>query len=167
MTAEFVNYMEMYSYTVAKRDYCIADRESKRIAMPELFDMIAGSETGAIIGTIINLPNNDTTSTQPNRYFAKDVTDWFENNNPFLYHNPKMSFGMKLFISILFFGFMGPLIYCCLRRCYEVKDFEKYHDDLSYIIKKEQVWASMDKAKAKHQRDNDGDSEHRGYNTRN
>lgn len=40
--------------------------------MPEIFDMIAGSETGAIIATTLNVPNKDeaTASEQPNAYFA-------------------------------------------------------------------------------------------------
>jgi len=42
------------------------------MAMPELFDMIAGSETGAIIATTLALPNDDmnTNTIQPNKYFA-------------------------------------------------------------------------------------------------
>ena len=59
MTASFVSFMEQYAYSVAERDYCIPARASKRIAMPELFDLIAGSETGAIIATSLVLPNTD------------------------------------------------------------------------------------------------------------
>jgi patatin-like phospholipase/acyl hydrolase len=57
MTARFVSYMEQYAYTVAKRDLCIPERASQRISMTELFDMISGSETGAIIASSINLAN--------------------------------------------------------------------------------------------------------------
>ena len=51
MTAEFVQYMEMKALFVARRDLCIEPRKSVRITMPELLDMIAGSEIGAIIAT--------------------------------------------------------------------------------------------------------------------
>ena len=59
MTASFVDYMERYAYEAAVRDYCLPPRESERLAMPELFDMIAGSETGAIIATSLVIPTSD------------------------------------------------------------------------------------------------------------
>ena len=58
MTAKFVSYMEEYAYKVANHDRCIT-RDIERIAMPELFDLIAGSETGAIIASTLVLPNPD------------------------------------------------------------------------------------------------------------
>lgn len=63
--------MEQYAYNVARRDLCIPERESKRIAMPELFDMISGSETGAIIATSLVLPKEDKDrDTTNNKFFA-------------------------------------------------------------------------------------------------
>lgn len=59
MTASFVDYMEQNTYISARRDFCIASRESERIAMPELFDLIAGSETGAIIASSLVTKNTD------------------------------------------------------------------------------------------------------------
>lgn len=38
MTASFVDYMEQNAYDTALRSYCIPERNSKRIAMPEIFD---------------------------------------------------------------------------------------------------------------------------------
>jgi len=37
----------------------IKEREIEKIAIPELFDMIAGSETGAIIGSFLSIANDD------------------------------------------------------------------------------------------------------------
>jgi patatin-like phospholipase/acyl hydrolase len=37
-------------------------RTSERVAMPELFDMIAGSETGAIIASSLAIKNPDASS---------------------------------------------------------------------------------------------------------
>ena len=53
--------MEQKAYQTAIRDQCqeIQKRESEKIAMPELFDMIAGSETGAIIASSLMLKNDD------------------------------------------------------------------------------------------------------------
>jgi len=36
----------------------INERESHKIAIPELFDMIAGSETGAIIASYLSIAND-------------------------------------------------------------------------------------------------------------
>ena len=59
MTAEFVSFMEKKAYLIARRAGCIDERTDERVAMPELFDMIAGSETGAIIATSLVVPNDD------------------------------------------------------------------------------------------------------------
>ena len=57
MTARFVDYMEQYAYVAAVRDKCMPARDSGRVAMPELFDMLAGSETGAIIASSLAVKN--------------------------------------------------------------------------------------------------------------
>ena len=57
MTASFVDYMEQNAYDSAYRAYCIPERESQRVSMPELFDAISGSETGAIIASALVIPN--------------------------------------------------------------------------------------------------------------
>ena len=62
LTSEFVSFMEKKSYLIARRLYCIEARESKRVAMYELFDMLAGSETGAIIASTLVVPGHDPNS---------------------------------------------------------------------------------------------------------
>jgi hypothetical protein len=65
MQSKFLEYIEMRSYTIANRQpiggKTIKARESKKIAIPELFDMIAGSETGAILATYLSIANDDAT----------------------------------------------------------------------------------------------------------
>ena len=60
--------MERRAYDVAVRDDCkiddddgniLQDRKFKRIAMTELFDMISGSETGAIIASALVIPDEN------------------------------------------------------------------------------------------------------------
>jgi hypothetical protein len=63
MQSKFLEYIEMRSYTIAMRDSTeqssrIKPRTSKKIAIPELFDMIAGSETGAILATYLSIKND-------------------------------------------------------------------------------------------------------------
>ena len=59
MTARFVSYIEQNAYHTARRKYNIPERASGRISMVELFDLIAGSETGAIIAANLAVPNDD------------------------------------------------------------------------------------------------------------
>ena len=46
--------------------------------MHELFDLVSGSETGAIVASILALPNKNTTVEQQNMYFASQAEKWFE-----------------------------------------------------------------------------------------
>ena len=57
--------------------------------MTELFDMISGSETGAIIATTISLPNKDpkTKATQKNLFFADRAVQFFRNHVDTLYRD--------------------------------------------------------------------------------
>ena len=88
MTSTFISFMEQNAYNIANKQFCIK-RKSERIAMPELFDMIAGSETGAIIATTLVLPNKDaaTMEDQPNLYFATKSQKFFSDNVDTLYHD--------------------------------------------------------------------------------
>ena len=79
LTANFVSYMETRAYLTAVRDRCLPARDSEKVSMTELFDMIAGSETGAIIGASLVIPNDDsaTSATQKNKYFATKSLAFF------------------------------------------------------------------------------------------
>jgi hypothetical protein len=59
LTATFIDYMEDKSYEIATRDSCIEPRSKQKVAMHEMFDMIAGSETGAVIASSLLVPNDD------------------------------------------------------------------------------------------------------------
>ena len=137
MTAEFVSYMEKYAYTIALRDYCIAPRASERIAMPELFDLIAGSETGAIIATMINLPNDDPESAvyQKNKYFASNTTEWFLNTSSSLYHNPKLPFWLNASITVLICLAICVPLYRKIKSYYHEDGFESTVENLRYMLK--------------------------------
>ena len=87
MTASFVSFMEKYSYEVAKNNYCLAHRDSERVSMAELFDLVAGTETGAIIATSLVLPNTNSTSSQKNLYFADRAQKFFLDNASTLYRD--------------------------------------------------------------------------------
>jgi len=71
--------------------------------MPELFDLIAGSETGAIIASSLVLPNTDakTKSTQKNAFFADKSKTWFEDNVDTLYHDTNIPAILNFFITVI------------------------------------------------------------------
>jgi len=49
--------MEKRAYFLARGQYCIKPRDSEKVAMPEIFDTIAGSESGALIASNLLIPN--------------------------------------------------------------------------------------------------------------
>lgn len=91
MTAEFIDFLELIAYYSARDNYCIPKRDSGRIAMPELFDMISGSESGAIIASSLMIPSDDKTktdsngNTQINKYFASKTSEFYTVNAKKLY----------------------------------------------------------------------------------
>jgi patatin-like phospholipase/acyl hydrolase len=125
MTAKFVSYMEKYAYNVARRDFCIVERKSGRIAMPELFDMISGSETGAIIATTINLPNTnpETRAIQKNHFFADRAVQFFEENVDSLYRDGQMGWFPKLVIIVAAILIAGSFSYWGTFKLFQVSDF--------------------------------------------
>ena len=46
--------------------------------MVELFDMLAGSETGAILASTLAIKNDNATLNQTNKYFADKVVNFFD-----------------------------------------------------------------------------------------
>jgi patatin-like phospholipase/acyl hydrolase len=94
MTSEFISFLELLAYYSARDNYCIPERESGRIAMPELFDLISGSETGAIIASSLNIPNpvdkrtkDSFGNVQINKNFANETSDLFQKNAKDLYRD--------------------------------------------------------------------------------
>ena len=81
--------------------------------MPELFDMIAGSETGAIIASSLVVPNTDaaTKATQPNKHWATESVKYFMDNTDELYKDASTSEGLKIFITAMFLIFFGVITY--------------------------------------------------------
>ena len=59
MTAAMIDHMENTAYELAIRDQCIDTRDSQKVAMHELFDMISGVESGAIIASSLLIKNDD------------------------------------------------------------------------------------------------------------
>jgi hypothetical protein len=137
MTAEFINYMEKMAYYSAREQYCITERPDEKVAMPELFDMIAGSETGALIGSILVQPNEDisTNATQVNKYWASYASSMFWDESGKLYVDQDMPFFIRLLILCIFMSLISGLVYYCFHRKYRLKPgYEDKIEQLSVMI---------------------------------
>lgn len=93
--------------------------------MTELFDMIAGSETGAIIATTITLPNPDKTSEQKNAFFADKAVLFFTNHVDVLYRDPQANLILRFLIASIFMGGLGWITLRCTARIFTVDSFEE------------------------------------------
>jgi hypothetical protein len=124
MTSEFISFLEQIAYYSARDNYCIPEREAERIAMPELFDLISGSETGAIIAASLNRPNDDKTpdghgNVQINKWWASKTSELFYDNSKNLYEDNHLSTITQIIIIIAAVLIDSGLVYLCLRCKYK------------------------------------------------
>ena len=121
MTANFVAFLEKIAYFSARRQKCIPERDSEKVAMPELFDMISGSETGAMIGATLVIPNDDpsTKSTQINKYWAQTMSDFFYGNTSKIYVDQNMPFWLNALLVIFLMVLVCTATYCCFNKRYK------------------------------------------------
>jgi len=76
--------------------------------MNELFDMIAGSETGAIIASTL-AQAKDGSSTEP-KYYVDTAADFFKVNVDTMYADGELAAGVQVvvyFFGLLIFGFIA------------------------------------------------------------
>ena len=85
VTASLLDYMERTAYYTAKSQFCIEKRKSERISMVELYDVIAGSETGALIAGSLALKDKSQSPKQINKWWAEDLMKHFDSNAKTLY----------------------------------------------------------------------------------
>lgn len=114
LTAEMVNYMELRAYRIAEvyaksKSFCYPENGDLRVPMNELFDMVAGSETGAIIAGILAEPK-EAGSTKAKHTAAKAV-EYFTDNTDTFYRNSELGAGWKVFIYILGLIIFGTAAY--------------------------------------------------------
>lgn len=115
--------MEKYAYNYARSGLagkvCVAERESKRIAMPEMFDIIAGSDTGAIIASTLILKNSNQTAfdngDQINEHFAQTSAEFFEFEGPKLFTEKGIPVWMQILITAGFAILVAIGVYSCCR----------------------------------------------------
>lgn len=99
--------------------YCIK-REAEKIAMPELFDIIAGTETGAIIAGSLVIPGKNTSENDFVAMYAEDSKRFFKNHAKDLFVSQELSFWWNLLISSVFALLLAMLVFSCLRKYYKI-----------------------------------------------
>jgi hypothetical protein len=74
VTSQIVDYIESRAYWLARGQYCIPETAEKKVPASQLFDTIAGSETGALIGANLLLPEcfYDDYTSKANDQFSYD-----------------------------------------------------------------------------------------------
>lgn len=95
--------------------------------MTELFDYIAGSDTGAIIAGTMLMKNDDQTTLaqgQKNKYWANTTVDWFDKNVEILYRDARMPIALQVFLIIFMVLLVTYLVFTIVRSHYRVKDFD-------------------------------------------
>lgn len=136
MTAEFIDFLELIAYYSARDNYCIPKRDSGRIAMPELFDMISGSESGAIIGSSLMIPNDNKTpdsngNIQINKYFASTSSNFYEDKAAELYIDQHLSMFWQLLITLSAIIIDSALVWYCLHL--KFKPAEGYEEKIEQL----------------------------------
>lgn len=151
MTAKFISYMELNAYSVARQKYNIPPRDSQRISMTELFDLIAGSETGAIIGANLAIPNDDpdTKATQKNKYFADHSVDFFEKNQQALYHDAKTPVVTKIIVIAILVGIASGLVYGLYKKYINMDQFEETAENFRRYLRKRSKAKDVDELEAR------------------
>jgi len=95
------------------------------MSIVELFDMVAGVETGAIMGSALVLKNNKTSSQQPNLWFAKDIQGFFEETVNTFYIDNYKPLWLKFLLQFTLTFIMSYCVYKCAFTKYEKVSFHR------------------------------------------
>ena len=114
LTAEMVSYMEKRAYRIAEvyatqKTFCYPKNSQHRVPMHHLFDMVAGSETGAIIAAVLAQPKSGSATEAKNN--ASMAVEYFKTNTNSLYRNSRLGAGWKAFIYIIGIIIFGTAAY--------------------------------------------------------
>jgi len=115
VTSLVLEYMEKRAYHLSNAQYCIPDRKVESIAISELVETVAGSETGAILASALLLPG---TTESKALYTATHTTEWFKSTIGF-YNMWKFPINAVLFCALAWAVVVGVLGYKITDRMFE------------------------------------------------
>lgn len=88
--------------------------------MPELFDVIAGTETGAIIGASLVIPGNGTSAEGLVKNYAAASMEFFKEYSSDLYVAQELNFWQNALVTAGFAALLSFSVFGCLRRKYYI-----------------------------------------------
>ena len=97
--------------------------------------MVAGSETGAIIGGGLIVPEDPNDKTKGPRNSGGDVVQWFRNEVDFLYRDTKMSGAAQFFYFVFVMMFIMFIAETCAQRCCLQRRLRAAYLDLNHLYK--------------------------------
>ena len=97
--------------------------------MVEFFDMLAGSETGAILASTLTIKNNDPKKNQINKYFADTVVKFFDDNLDSIYKDNDFDYWVYMLIICISMTFFGVISYFITQKIFNIKGFEDQYKE--------------------------------------
>lgn len=131
--ALFIRYMENASYEYAVSKHYIEENQYKKLAMYQLFDMIAGTSTGGILATALAAPSI-TDKTKPG-FNADDIIKLYQDKGKEIFK--KVGINKGLIGTITFFSIIigAVLGYYLGVRIYSDSHTDENHRMLRIYIK--------------------------------
>jgi len=121
VTSLVAEYAESRAYSLARSEYCYPTNLEEKLPLPYLFDTVAGSETGALIGANLLLVDSnaaniqahpDTWKTTPVR-FASTTSAWFRDVADTLYRHDQQPVAVTFGCCLLLGAAVAWIAYRC------------------------------------------------------
>ena len=121
VTSLVAEYAESRAYSLARSEYCYPKNKEEKLPLPLLFDTVAGSETGALIGANLllvdsNLANQEahrtTWKSTPVRY-ASTTSAWFRDVADTLYRHDERPVAVTFGCCLLLGAAVAWIAYRC------------------------------------------------------
>ena len=128
--------MEKEAYSYAREQFAgFPERSTEKISMAEIFDLVAGTSTGSLLATALVIPNNDTSSPQPNKFFSDRVIEVYQSEGATVFTKYEIS-NTLLWVGVAVFIVVGALLGLCIGvHCYHNPQFEENMKMLKQLVK--------------------------------
>lgn len=135
-----IKYIEEESYRYALEKNYIQPNKLKRLAMKDLFDMVAGTSTGGLLTSALVTPSKE----NPNdAYYSDTLISLFEEKGPEIFKKQTINAGLLAIMIVTFIMIGGVLGYKIGKRTFanpKVEDaiykMKKYIRHLKKLAKK-------------------------------
>jgi len=138
VTSLTVEYMETRAYFLARGQYCIKARAVEKIAIPEIVDTIAGSETGALVASNLLIPSLGTSvgknPGQINERWADTTSQWFADEINTFYYDYLFPMAAIFFCSIIVAGTISVVLYRITDLKFKSEQFDDILSDFNKIL---------------------------------